>query len=204
RITSPIAGRVGLRLVDAGNMVRANDPNGLLVITQLQPIAVLFTIPEDSLPPLLRKIRERADLPVDAFDRDGSARIATGRLLTADNQIDPATGTSKLKAIFDNADGALFPNQFVNVRLRLDVDAGAIIVPVVSVQRGPKGAFVYVVGAGSLAEVRPVTLGPTSANDVAIRSGVGEGDDVVVDGMDKLRAGSPVRAAASPEPGANG
>lgn len=204
RITAPIAGRVGLRLVDAGNMVRANDPNGLLVITQIEPIAVVFTIPEDALPALLRRLRDGAELPVEAYDRDGSMKIATGRLLTVDNQIDPATGTSKLKAVFDNRDGALFPNQFVNVKLRLDVDAGAVIVPVVSVQRGPKGAFVYVVGAGKLAEVRPVTLGPMSGADVVIRSGVAEGDAVVVDGMDKLRAGSPVREAASTERGANG
>ena len=155
-ITAPISGRIGLRLVDAGNMVHANDPNGIVVVTQVQPIAVLFTLPEDSLPPVLKKLRAGERLPVDAYDRSGMARIARGALLTVDNQIDPNTGTLRLKAVFKNQDNALFPNQFVNVKLLIDVKKNSVVVPGVAVQRGPQGAFVYVVKGDKTVEVRQV------------------------------------------------
>jgi membrane fusion protein, multidrug efflux system len=196
RITAPITGRVGLRLLDAGNMVHASDPNGLAVITQLQPIAVVFTIPEDDLPPVMRKLTARDPLPVEAYDRANRNHIATGALLTADNQIDQATGTTRLKAIFANEDGALFPNQFVNVRLLLDVRKDAVIVPVAAVQRGPQGTFVYVVKADHTVDVRPVTVGPTTGTDTAIEAGLAPDDAVVVDGVEKLRAGSAVQVRA--------
>ena len=193
RITAPVSGRIGLRLVDAGNMVHANDQNGLLVITQVQPIAVLFPIPEDNLPPVLKKLNAGERLPVDAFDRAGRTKVATGSLLTVDNQIDQSTGTTRLKAIFENQDNALFPNQFVNVRLLLDVKSEAIIVPTAAIQRGPQGTFVYVVKPDQTVDVRVVTVGPSAGNDSSIESGVSPSEMVVVDGVDKLRPGSPVR-----------
>src|SRR5213080_2832727 len=145
RITSPISGRVGLRLVDPGNIVHASDANGLVIITQLQPITVIFTIAEDSLPPVMNKIKTGEPLPVEAYDREGKRRLATGSLLTVDNQIDPTTGTVRLKAVFPNDDNELFPNQFVNARLLLDVKQRATLIPTVAIQRGPQGTFVYVV-----------------------------------------------------------
>lgn len=195
RIAAPISGRVGLRLVDAGNMVHANDQNGLLVITQVQPIAVLFTIPEDNLPPVLKKLHASARLPVEAYDRSGKTKITTGYLLTVDNQIDPSTGTSRLKAVFQNQDNALFPNQFVNARLLLDVKKGSLIIPAVAIQRGPQGTFVYVVKADQTVDVRQVTVGLTEGNDASIEAGLSVGEPVVVDGVDKLQAGSKVRIA---------
>jgi len=192
RIIAPISGRIGLRLVDAGNIVHANDPNGLLVITQLQPITVVFTIPEDSLPPVLEKLKSGERLLVEAFDREQKRRLATGALLTVDNQIDPTTGTVRLKAIFDNADNTLFPNQFVNARLLLDVKRGTTIVPAAAIQRGPKGTFVYVVKDDQTVAVRPVKLGPSEVDDASIDSGVAPGDLVVVDGTEKLREGTKV------------
>ena len=160
RVTAPISGVIGLRLVDAGNIVHAADANGLAVITQLQPISILFTIPADNLPPVLRKLQAGGHPEVDAYDRDDKIKLATGTLLTVDNQIDQTTGTSRLKAIFTNQDRALFPNQFVNCRLLLDTIHNATIVPVAAVQRGPQGSFVFVMEAGK-AEMRPVTLGIT-------------------------------------------
>lgn len=195
-ITAPISGRVGLRLVDAGNMVHANDQNGLLVITQVQPIAVLFTLPEDNLPPVLSKLRGGDPLPVEAYDRAGRTKIATGSLLTVDNQIDQSTGTARLKAVFQNEDNALFPNQFVNVRLLLDVRKGAVIVSAAAIQRGPQGTFVYVVKPDQSVEVRPVTLGPTAGGDAAIDTGLSPGEQVVTEGVDKLRPGSKVQVQA--------
>ena len=192
RITAPISGRVGLRLVDVGNMVHASDQNGLLVITQVQPIAVVFTLPEDNLPAVLTKLRAAERLPVEAYDRAGQTKIATGVLLTVDNQIDQTTGTSRLKAIFENQDNALFPNQFVNVRLLLDVLKEAVVAPVAAIQRGPQGTFVYVVKPDHTVEVREITLGPTASGDAAIDKGLSAGDQVVVDGVDKLRAGTVV------------
>jgi len=192
RITAPISGRVGLRLVDPGNMVRAGDANGLLVITQLQPITVVFTIPEDNLPPVLDKLKAGERLPVEAFDREQKRRIATGSLLTVDNQIDPNTGTVRLKAIFDNKDQELFPSQFVNARLLLDVKRSATVVPSAAIQRGPKGTFVYVVKDDQTVGVRQVTIGATQADEVSIDAGLSAGELVVVDGTEKLREGSKV------------
>ena len=193
RITAPISGRVGLRLMDAGNIVHANDQNGLLIITQVQPIAVLFTMPEDNLPPILKKLAAGERLPAAAYDRAGQTKIATGFLLTVDNQIDQSTGTTRLKAIFENQDNALFPNQFVNVRLLLDVRKDAVIVPVAAIQRGPQGTFVYVVKPDQTVEVRQVTVGPTAGPDASVEAGLSPREMVVVDGVDKLRAGSTVQ-----------
>jgi len=193
RITAPLSGRIGLRLVDAGNMIRATDSNGLLVITQVQPVAVLFTIPEDNLPLVLEKLRGGTRLSAEVYDRSGSTKITTGFLLTVDNQIDPTTGTSRLKAVFENRDGALFPNQFVNVRLRVEVQRSKTQVPQAAIQRSPQGTFVYLVTPANIVEIRPVHIGTTEGNIVAVESGLSVGDRVVVDGMDKLRAGSSVR-----------
>jgi RND family efflux transporter, MFP subunit len=153
KITAPLSGRIGLRLIDVGNMIHANDPNGLVMISQLQPISVLFTIPADSLPPVLSKLRAGVHLRVDAYDRDDKNKIATGSLLTVDNQIDPTTGTSRLKAVFPNTDSVLFPNQFVNCRLLLDNKHGAVAVPAAAVLRGPQGTYVYLV-KGNVATIR--------------------------------------------------
>jgi multidrug efflux system membrane fusion protein len=193
RITAPISGRIGLRLIDVGNIVHASDQNGLVVITQVQPIAVLFTIPEDNLSPVLKKLGAGEHLVVDAYNRTGQTKIATGSLLTVDNQIDQSTGTFRLKAVFQNEDHALFPNQFVNVRLLLEVQKEVAIVPLVAVQRGPQGTFVYVVKEDKTVEVRPVTVGITEGNNVSIETGLSPRELVVVDGADKLRAGSLVR-----------
>jgi multidrug efflux system membrane fusion protein len=192
RITAPISGRIGLRLVDPGNMVRANDTNGLLVITQLTPITVVFTIPEDNLPAVLERLKAGQKLTVDAFDREQKNKLATGTLLTVDNQIDPNTGTVRLKAVFPNEDGALFPNQFVNARLLLEVKHGMTIVPTAAVQRGAKGTFVYVVKEDKTVAVRPVTVGVSHGDDASINSGLAPNEIVVVDGTEKLREGSKV------------
>ena len=191
RITAPVGGRVGLRLVDAGNMVHATDPNPLMVITQLHPISVLFTLPEDSLPVVSRKMKQ-GTLSVDAYNRDNLTKLATGKLLTIDNQIDQQTGTGKLKAVFDNGDDVLWPNQFVNVRLLLDVQKNRIVIPSAAVQRGPQGTFVYLVRADKTVEARPVTVALTQANQSAIADGLQAGDAVVTDGQDKLQNGAKV------------
>jgi membrane fusion protein, multidrug efflux system len=192
RITAPISGRIGLRQVDAGNMVHASDATGLAIITQLQPIAVLFSIPQDQLPSVLQKLHAGATLHTEAYDRDQSKKLADGTLLTVDNQIDTTTGTSKLKAVFPNTDGALFPNQFVNVRLALDTKRGATIIPAVAIQRGPTGTFVYLVGDDSTVSVRPVKVGLSEGNNVSIDDGLEPGDSVVIDGAEKLTEGMKV------------
>jgi multidrug efflux system membrane fusion protein len=192
RITAPITGTIGLRLVDAGNIVHATDTTGLAVITQLQPITVVFTIPEDSLPQVMKKLRAGEHLVVEAYDREQRNKLATGYLLTADNQIDPTTGTVRLKAKFDNEDGVLFPNQFVNARLLLDVKKGATVVPTVAIQRGAQGPYVYVVKPDQTVSVHQVTVGATQGDDVAVDTGVSPGDLVVVDGADKLKDGTKV------------
>jgi multidrug efflux system membrane fusion protein len=192
RITAPFDGRIGLRQVDAGNMVHASDAGGLAVITQMQPIAVIFSLPEDSLAQILGKIRSEARLTVDAYDRDQKQKLATGTLLTVDNQIDPNSGTVKLKAEFPNRNNELFPNQFVNARLLIEVKRDAVIVPSPAIQRGPQGAFVYVVKADQTAEMRPVTPGVSQEGNASIASGLSEGELVVVDGADRLREGSKV------------
>ncbi len=190
-ITAPVSGRIGLRLVDAGNIVHATDANPMLVITQLQPISVIFTLPEDSLPVVVKRMKQ-GTLKVDAYARDDQTKLATGTLLTIDNQIDQTTGTDRLKATFDNKDGALFPNQFVNIRLLLDVRKNSTIVPSVAVQRGPQGNFVYVVKADKTVEARTVTVALTQSNQSAIGSGLQAGEVVVTDGQDKLQNGAKV------------
>ncbi len=192
RITAPVTGRVGLRLVDPGNIIHTTDTNGLVVITQLQPMTVIFTISEDNLPPVLDKLKAGARLQVDAYNRELTRKLATGTLLTVDNEIDPTTGTVRLRAEFPNKDNELFPQQFVNARLLLDVRRQTTVVPAAAIQQGPQGKFVYVVKADRTVEVRPVTPGPTEGGDVAIDSGLAPGELVVVDGTDRLREGSKV------------
>jgi multidrug efflux system membrane fusion protein len=201
RITAPLGGRVGLQLVDPGNMVHASDATGLVVITQLQPIAVVFAIPEDSLQPVLAQLHAGKHPAVEAYDREQTRRLATGSLLTADNQIDLTTGTVKLKAVFPNSDDGLFPNQFVNARLLLDVKRGATVVPVAAVQRGTQGSFVYVVQPDQTVAVRQIGLGVTQGDDVSITTGLSPGDVVVVDGADRLRDGSRVEVRRGGTPG---
>jgi multidrug efflux system membrane fusion protein len=192
RITAPISGRIGLRQVDAGNMVHATDQNGLATIAQVQPISVLFTIPEDQLPDVLKRLQHGAKMRVDAYDRDGRQKLAEGTLQTVDNQIDPTTGTSRLKAVFQNPDLVLFPNQFVNARLWLDTQRNVTIVPTTAIQRGPTGTFVYVVRDDNTVAVRPVKIGMTQGNNVSIDEGLQPGERVVVDGAEKLTDGMQV------------
>jgi multidrug efflux system membrane fusion protein len=195
-ITAPISGRVGLRLVDAGNMVHAADTNGLLVITQLQPIAVVFTLPEDNLQTVSQHMHQ-STLAVEAYSRDDLTKLATGKLLTIDNQIDQTTGTGRLKAMFDNPDDALWPNQFVNVRLLLETHKGSTVIPSVAVQTGPQGSYVFTVKPDKTVAVSPVTVSFTQNNVASIAKGVAPGDIIVVDGQDKLQAGSKVDPHAS-------
>jgi multidrug efflux system membrane fusion protein len=197
RITAPIGGRIGLRLVDAGNIIHASDANGLAIISQLQPITVLFTIPADNLQPILKKLRAGTQLRVDAYDRDNRNKITTGSLLTVDNQIDPTTGTSRLKAVFNNEDGALFPNQFVNCRLLLDTKHNAVIVPAPAIQRGPQGNYVYVIKPDKTATMRAVTVGITEGDNVEIDAGLQGNEIVVVEGQDKLQEGNKVEIRPS-------
>ncbi len=194
RITSPLTGRVGLRLVDQGNMVHANDANGLVVITQLQPIAVLFNIAEDYLPQVREKIRAGRTLIVDAYDRDLKHKLARGTLETLDNQVDPGTGTVRFKGIFENKDLSLFPNQFVNARLLVDTLHGTVIIPGAAIQRGTDSTFVYVVRKDSTVEVRNITVNHVEGDDASVDSGLQPGEMVVVDGIDKLQQGSRVMA----------
>jgi membrane fusion protein, multidrug efflux system len=191
RITAPLSGRVGLRLVDVGNVVTAAGTTGIVVITQVEPIAVVFTLPEDALPTVLPRIRQGLTLPVGAFDRAGVTRLANGAAITLDNQIDQSTGTVRLKAVFDNHDHALFPAQFVNVQLLADTKRSQLVVPTAAVQQGPQGAFVYVVRGGKV-NVRPVKVGITEGERASVTSGVDAGDVVVTDGMDRLRDGASV------------
>ncbi|HEY3488767.1 MAG TPA: MdtA/MuxA family multidrug efflux RND transporter periplasmic adaptor subunit [Candidatus Deferrimicrobiaceae bacterium] len=192
RIAAPIPGRLGLRLVDAGNIVHAGDPGGLVVITQLQPIKVIFSIPEDALPQLLPRMKGGRRLQVEAYDREGKKLLATGYLQMIDNQIDPATGTVKLQAIFGNQGNALFPNQFVNARLLLEVRKGTVVVPSAAILRNPQGAFVYVVKQDNTVTSRPVVPGPSQEDDTSVASGLAVGESVVVDGADRLRDGAKV------------
>lgn len=203
RITAPNTGRVGLRLVDAGNMIHASDANGLVVITQLQPIAVLFTIPADQLPPVQAKLAAGAKLTVEAWDRDLKTKLATGSLLAVDNQIDPATGTVRLKALFQNENIPLYSNQFVNARLLVDTLRSVVLVPTAAIQRSPQATFVWVVKPDQTADMRTVDVQLTEGDRVAIRSGLAEGERVVVDGVDKLQPGTKV-ALAQPGAGAAG
>lgn len=193
RITSPIAGRVGLRQVDPGNIIHASDANGLVVITQLQPITVVFALPEDSVPTIMRRLVAGETLPVVAYDREQKAQIAKGTLLTVDNQIDPTTGTVKLKALFPNEDNALFPNQFVNARMLVETRRDVVLAPSAAIQRGVQGTYVYVVKPDQSVTVRPVKIGPADGENTSIETGLAPGEQVVVDGVDKLREGAKVQ-----------
>ena len=190
-ITSPVTGRIGLRLVDPGNIVHATDTNALFVITQLQPIAVIFTLPEDSLPAVAPEMA-KGTLEVDAYSRDDQNKLASGKLLTIDNQIDQTTGTARLKAVFDNKDNALWPNQFVNTRLLLNVRKNSTTIPAAAIQRGPQGTYVFAVKSDNTVEVRAVTVAFTQDNVSVIASGVSPNDVVVTDGQDKLQEGSKI------------
>jgi multidrug efflux system membrane fusion protein len=192
RITAPAGGRVGLRLVDPGNIVHATDTNGLVVITQLQPISVVFSIPEDNLPKILARLKAGARLPVEAYDRDMKERLTTGSLLTVDNQIDPTTGTVRLKALFQNKGNELFPNQFVNARLLVDTLHNVIVVPAAAIQRGPQGTFVFIVKEDRTAGVRPVSVGETQGGESAVMKGLSAGELVVVEGAERLHEGAKV------------
>jgi membrane fusion protein, multidrug efflux system len=196
-ITAPFSGRVGLRQVDPGNIVHASDTNPMLVLTQLQPIAVIFTLPEDQLPSVAQRMKS-GTLEVDAFSRDDQTKLATGKLLTIDNQIDPSTGTAKLKAVFDNKDNQLWPNQFVNADLLLETRKNATVVPTAAILRGPQGTFVYAVKADKTVEARPVTVSLTQGNLSAMASGLNPGDVVVTDGQDKLQTGSRIEPRNGP------
>lgn len=202
-ITAPITGRIGLRLVDQGNIVRANDPNGLAVITQLQPISLVFTIPQDDISRVQKSSTGGKELMVTAFDRDMKIKLAAGKLLAIDNQVDATTGTVRLKAIFDNEDGLLFPNQFVNARLLVDTKKDAIVVPNAAVQRGPSSYFVYIVVNDDSVdppvekvEQRMVAVGLTEGAETVIESGLSPGEIVVTDGLDKLQKDTLVSTAA--------
>jgi multidrug efflux system membrane fusion protein len=195
RITAPVGGRVGLRLVDPGNIVHAADANGLFVITQLEPISVVFSVPQDAVPAVMKRMREAEPVHVEAWDRQQKAKLADGVLASVDNQVDPTTGTVKLKAEFPNRDGALFPNQFVNVRMTLDTLREAVVIPAAAVQRGAQGSFAYVVRPDHTVEQRPLKPGPTEGERVAVTEGLAVGDAVVTDGVDRLRPGARVEVA---------
>jgi len=191
-IVSPIDGRVGLQQINVGNYVTPAEPNGLVVVTQLKPITVVFTLPEDDIPPLLQRLHAGATLPVTAWDRSNTHQLASGALQSIDSQIDTTTGTIRLKAVFANDDESLFPQQFVNVVLLLDTLHGATLIPQAGVQRGAPGTYVYVVNSDQTVSVRKVTLGPGDANNVVIAAGLELGESVVVDGADRLKDGGKV------------
>jgi multidrug efflux system membrane fusion protein len=202
-ITAPIGGRIGLRLVDIGNIVHAADTNGLLVITQLQPISVIFTLPQDQLPQVMAKMRQGPQLTVEAFDRDNTTKLATGKLLTIDNQIDTTTGTYKLKAVFDNSKNELFPNQFVNVHLLVDTRKNIVLVPTTAILRGPQGTYVFAVGPDNIVKVHTVTLAETTSGMTGVTVGLNPGDVVVTDGQDKLKDGTKVETRQAPSASTN-
>ncbi len=196
-VVSPIAGRAGLQQVNLGNYVTPAEPNGLVVIAQLRPITVTFSLPEDQIPPLLAQLHAGNPLPVTAFDRANTTPLASGALQSIDSQIDATTGTLKMKASFANEEESLFPQQFVNVVLLLDTRRGATLVPQAAVQRGAPGTYVYVIHDGTVS-VRKVTLGPGNASDISIQDGLKPGDSVVIDGADKLKEGAHVLVREAP------
>ena len=198
-ITAPITGRVGLRLIDPGNYVTANDSTGLVVITQVQPISVIFTLPEDQLPAILARLHAGAQLKVDAFDREMTTKIGQGTLSTMDNQIDPTTGTVKLRATFDNQAGSLFPNQFVNARLLVEEKQGVILIPTATIQRNVQVTYVYLVKPDSSVTVRNITTGTSEGDETEVVSGLSNNDEVVMTGVDKLMEGSKIKAPKSGE-----
>jgi multidrug efflux system membrane fusion protein len=195
-ITAPFSGRVGLRQVDPGNIIHATDTNPMLILTQLQPIAVIFTLPEDVLPTVAQQMR-KGTLEVDAFSRDDQTKLATGKLLTIDNQIDPTTGTAKLKAVFDNRDNKLWPNQFVNADLLVETRKSSTVVPTAALLRGPQGTFVYTVNPDNTVQDKTVTVALTQGDTTVVTSGVNPGDTVVTDGQDKLQRGSRIEPRGS-------
>jgi multidrug efflux system membrane fusion protein len=191
-IVAPVSGRVGLRQVDQGNYVQLSDTNGIVIITQLQPMSVLFTLSEDDVPQVMKRLTAGATLPVTAYDRSNITELATGTLLTVDNQVDTTTGTVKLRASFPNTDLSLFPSQFVNTRLLVDTIHGTMLVPNAAVQRGAPGTYVYLVEKNRTVKVQPVKTGPGDAQNTSIVSGLNVGDQVVIDGADRLRDGARV------------
>jgi membrane fusion protein, multidrug efflux system len=201
-ITAPFNGRVGLRQVDPGNIIHAADTNPMLILTQLQPIAVIFTLPEDQLPSVAQRMKQ-GTLEVDAFNRDDQTKLEAGKLLTIDNQIDPTTGTAKLKAVFDNKDNKLWPNQFVNANLLLETRKNSTVVPTAAILRGPQGTFVYAVNGDKTVQDKPVTVALTQGDTTIITDGVNPGDSVVTDGQDKLQRGSHIEPrSTAPSTGA--
>lgn len=202
-VTAPVSGRVGLRQVDQGNYVTAGDANGLVILTQVKPITVLFTLPEDNIPAVVKQQRAGSEIPVDAWNRDSTVKLAKGHLSTIDNTVDPTTGTFKLRAVFKNDDEALFPNQFVNVSMLLDVERGATVIPTSAIERGQQGSFVYVVGDDNKVAARDVQLGATEGERVAVTKGIHVGEKVVVDGADRLKDGMEVAAQLAAAPGAS-
>jgi len=201
RITAPLSGRVGLRLVDLGNMVHATDAGGLVVIAPVQPINVVFTIPADSIHQVMARSRQGTRLPVEAYDRELKHMLAEGELEAIDNQVDTSTGTVKLKARFANENLALFPNQFVNAQLHVDTLKDVIIIPTAAIQQSPQGPYVYLVKTDGTVELRIVGIRATEGDDTALQSGVKNGETVVTDGMEKLRPGSKVTIAKPEVPG---
>lgn len=195
KLTAPISGRAGLRQVDQGNIVRAGDANGLVVITQLQPISVVFTLPEDKLPEVVKRYREGREIGIEAYDRAGKIKLADGKLIALDNQIDPTTGTIKLKAQFDNREQTLFANQFVNIRMHLDTLRGVTQIPSAALQHDSQGAFVYVVDAENIARLRRVEPGPSEGEKVAIESRIAPGEALIVTGIDRVKDGGVVDVA---------
>lgn len=203
-ITAPISGRVGLRLVDMGNIVHASDTTGLLVITQVQPIAVLFSLPQDQLAQVLARMRSGPPLAVEAYDRDDTSKIATGKLVTIDNQIDTRTGTYKLKSVFDNNKSELFPNQFVNVHLLVDTKKNVILVPSTAILRGAQGTYLFTVGPDNTVKLKNITVAGSNANVSGVATGLAGGDIVITDGQDKLQDGTKVETRTAPSlPSAN-
>jgi multidrug efflux system membrane fusion protein len=192
KITAPLTGKIGLRLVDPGNIVHATDTTGLAVIAQIQPIALVFSLPEDNIPQVQSSIARGGKLVVDAYSRDLKRKLAGGTLLALDNQVDSTTGTVRFKGVFPNEDNALFPNEFVNARLLVDVRHGAVIAPSAAVQRSPQSTFVYVVKDDDTVEMRNVAIGPSEGDDTIIEKGLKTGEIIVTDGVDKLQEGSKV------------
>lgn len=200
RVTAPISGRLGLKQVELGSLVRASDPNGVVSITQTQPMAVVFSVPEIHVPLIMRQLKLGKALSVEAWDRDQKIRLAQGRVSTTDNAIDVATGTLRLKATLDNRDGSLFPNQFANIRLQLDTLKNALVVPVQAVQRGAAGTFVYVVQADNTVQVQAVQLEAVEGDWQAVIADLKAGQQVVTDGADRLRSGSGVEVVKAAKP----
>jgi multidrug efflux system membrane fusion protein len=203
-ITAPSSGRVGLRLVDQGNYVTAGDTSGLVVLTQIKPTTVIFGLPEDNIPAVQKRIASKAAISVDAYDRTGATKVASGILTTIDNTVDPTTGMFKARAVFTNDDEALFPNQFVKIRMLLDVRKGATVVATSAIERGQQGSFVYVVGPDDTVSARTVTLGTTEGERVEVLQGIKLGESVVVDGADRLKDGMAVKPQGPGGPAAGG